>query len=50
MLDSLAKLQALSTEPNPGRRIDEEIVEKVLLHFMMADNISGKGIYRIKGI
>ena len=38
VLDSLAKLQALSTEPNPGRRIDEEIVEKVLLHLMMSAN------------
>ena len=50
VLDSLAKLQALSTEPNPGRRIDEEIVEKVLLHLMMSANQWEKGIYRIKGI
>lgn len=49
-LDSLAKLQALSTEPNPGRRIDEEIVEKVLLHLMMSANQWGKKVFRIDGM
>ena len=50
VLDSLAKLQALSTEPNPNIRIDEKIVERVLLNLMLSiDQWKEPGVYRIEG-
>jgi serine/threonine protein kinase len=50
VLDTFAKLQAFSTEPNPEIRIDEEIVERVLLHLMMSIDHWRNGVYRIEGI
>ena len=50
VLDTFAKLQVFSTEPNPEIRIDEEIVERVLLHLMMSIDHWRNGVYRIEGI
>ena len=50
VLDTFAKLQMFSTEPNPKIRIDEEIVEYVLLHLMLSIDNWRKGVYRIEGI
>ena len=50
VLDTFAKLQVFSTEPNPQIRIDEEIVERVLLHLMMSIDHWRNGVYRIEGI
>ena len=49
VLDSLAKLQALSTEPDPEKRISERVVEDVLLNLMVSVDQWGNGIYRIEG-
>jgi serine/threonine protein kinase len=50
VLDSLAKLQALSTEPDPEKRISERVVEDVLLNLMASiDQWKEPGIYRIEG-
>ena len=49
VLDSLAKLQALSTEPDPKKRISERVVEDVLLNLMESiDQWEEPGIYRIE--
>jgi serine/threonine protein kinase len=50
VLDTFAKLQVFSTEPNPEIRINEEIVERVLLHLMMSIDHWRNGVYRIEGI
>ena len=50
VLDSLAKLQALSTEPDPEKRISERVVEDVLLNLMASiDQWKEPGVYRIEG-
>ena len=49
VLDTFAKLQVYSTEPNPKIRIDEEIVENVLLHLTMSIDNWENDIYRIEG-
>ena len=50
VLDSLAKLQALSTEPDPEKRISERVVEDVLLNLMVSiDQWKESGVYRIEG-
>ena len=49
ILDSLAKLQALSTEPDPKKRISERVVDDVLLNLMESIDQCGNGIYRIEG-
>jgi len=50
VLDSLAKLQALSTEPDPEKRISERVVEDVLLNLMVSvDQWKEPGVYRIEG-
>ena len=50
VLDTFAKLQAFSTEPNPIIRIDEEIVEIVLLHLSLSIDNWENDIYRVEGI
>ena len=50
VLDTFAKLQAFSTEPNPIIRIDEEIVEIALLHLSLSIDNWENDIYRVEGI
>lgn len=50
VIDSLAKLQALATDPDPDERLTCRDVENTLLHLMMSADQWKNGIYRIDGM